>query len=414
MEMKIKPTLLLAIVIFAISFSVVNEFVFADSNTKQLDRHRSAKSDNNVKRAKKFNRSFEVDENSRTIKEEKEKTTREHDIKRAPKSDHKRRIDNKSKRKREIRKQDPSFKKSYRKQRNEKKSKRKHYKSNTDGKKVKRKHNKRVKDNTRKQTRNPKVRPKDAKRQQSRVKEEMPDDNRKIETRQSRRVHEERIKRKHKVKVLEERKRNDHRHKYRPKHKLHNRHKHIYYRTPWYSTWYLAPIQIHYYSVGHRIRHLPRGNIRFFINRALYFYFAGIFYQTHGNEYIVVSAPIGAVVDTLPVGFIAFGANDLDYYYVNNAYYIWDEPRVSYIVVEKPSRAEEIIRQATKGRLYVYPKNGQDEKKQAKDRYKCHQWAISESGFDPTLAERTYDEGGKNNYQRAISACLEGNGYVVK
>ena len=35
---------------------------------------------------------------------------------------------------------------------------------------------------------------------------------------------------------------------------------------------------------------------------------------------------------------------------------------------------------------YVYPSAGQSEQQQAKDRYECHQWAVTQSGFDPSTA----------------------------
>ena len=35
---------------------------------------------------------------------------------------------------------------------------------------------------------------------------------------------------------------------------------------------------------------------------------------------------------------------------------------------------------------YAYPNAGQSEQQQAKDRFECHQWAVSQSGFDPSSA----------------------------
>ena len=36
--------------------------------------------------------------------------------------------------------------------------------------------------------------------------------------------------------------------------------------------------------------------------------------------------------------------------------------------------------------LFVYPKQGQSEEKQAEDRYQCHSWSVGQTGFDPTRA----------------------------
>ena len=34
--------------------------------------------------------------------------------------------------------------------------------------------------------------------------------------------------------------------------------------------------------------------------------------------------------------------------------------------------------------LYIYPKNGQGEELQRRDRYECHEWAAGQTGFDPS------------------------------
>src|SRR5262245_48154362 len=34
--------------------------------------------------------------------------------------------------------------------------------------------------------------------------------------------------------------------------------------------------------------------------------------------------------------------------------------------------------------LYVYPSQGQSQDQQNRDRYECHNWAVSQTGFDPT------------------------------
>src|SRR5215471_6671450 len=62
--------------------------------------------------------------------------------------------------------------------------------------------------------------------------------------------------------------------------------------------------------------------------------------------------------------------------------------------------------------LTLTPKNGQSQQQQWTDRYECHQWAVNQSGFDPT--RKTAPGGsGVEQYQRALSACLEGRGYTV-
>jgi len=203
-------------------------------------------------------------------------------------------------------------------------------------------------------------------------------------------------------------------HKHRPKYNLYRRHQHIYYRSPWYSTHYIAPIHYHYHPIGYHVRVLPQSYVRIVVSGFPYFYYGGVFYRSFDGGYVVVSAPLGAVVHTLPVGFIAFSLGVSTFYYVNNTYYVWDEPREAYLVVEKPDGADKAIADATTGRLFVYPKEGQSEEQQAKDRYECHRWAVTESAVDPTLEEETYSQEQKRDYQRAMGACLEGRGYTVK
>jgi hypothetical protein len=41
---------------------------------------------------------------------------------------------------------------------------------------------------------------------------------------------------------------------------------------------------------------------------------------------------------------------------------------------------------AQNGRMFIYPKNGQSQQKQDKDRYECHTWAVQQTGFDPSQA----------------------------
>jgi hypothetical protein len=62
--------------------------------------------------------------------------------------------------------------------------------------------------------------------------------------------------------------------------------------------------------------------------------------------------------------------------------------------------------------LYVYPAAGQSEAQTAEDRYQCHVWAAGQSGHDPTLGAGTREQA--EGYTRALTACMEGRGYVVR
>ena len=68
-------------------------------------------------------------------------------------------------------------------------------------------------------------------------------------------------------------------------------------------------------------------------------------------------------------------------------------------------------------RLSSLAANRGDEQ-QAADQYECHNWSKSQTGFDPTqpgggVAQN--DTGARRDqYQRAMTACLEARGYSVK
>ena len=62
----------------------------------------------------------------------------------------------------------------------------------------------------------------------------------------------------------------------------------------------------------------------------------------------------------------------------------------------------------------VYPKNGQPQGQIAKDKFECHQWAVGQTGYDPTTGAPASGPANKRtDYMRAQAACLEGRGYSV-
>ena len=62
--------------------------------------------------------------------------------------------------------------------------------------------------------------------------------------------------------------------------------------------------------------------------------------------------------------------------------------------------------------LFVYPAHGQSQEQTRQDRYECYVWASEQSGFDPSVVEKNPD--GRDDYNRAFTACLEGRGYTVR
>jgi hypothetical protein len=73
---------------------------------------------------------------------------------------------------------------------------------------------------------------------------------------------------------------------------------------------------------------------------------------------------------------------------------------------------------SSEGRIFVYPRKGQSEELQARDRYECHSWAVSQTHFDPTQpasgATDAYMNQMRSDYLRAMAACLDGRGYTMK
>ena len=69
-------------------------------------------------------------------------------------------------------------------------------------------------------------------------------------------------------------------------------------------------------------------------------------------------------------------------------------------------------------RIFIYPRQGQSEELQAKDRYECHRWAVNQTHYDPTQPTSGMPEAQMNqmraDYQRAMGACLDAHEYSVK
>jgi hypothetical protein len=120
----------------------------------------------------------------------------------------------------------------------------------------------------------------------------------------------------------------------------------------------------------------------------------------------------------LPPFYTTIWAGGVPYYYANDVYYGWQPALHGYVVVKPPEPEASTDSPVTLDTLYIYPKNGQSEDRQATDKYECHRWAANESGFDPTMPAGgvSPDQVGTRRaaYFRATAACLEGRGYSVK
>ena len=134
---------------------------------------------------------------------------------------------------------------------------------------------------------------------------------------------------------------------------------------------------------------------------------------------------------TLPVGSVTYWWGGVPYYYWQGVYYVWSPDYGEYVVTDPPPVAGGVAEGAapppsaaqpgdTGGRgamsLFVYPKNGQSQQQTDNDRYQCHEWAVGQTGYDPTNTanDRQASTATPQNYKRAVTACLEARGYSVK
>ena len=175
-----------------------------------------------------------------------------------------------------------------------------------------------------------------------------------------------------------------------------------------------------YPARGRYIQRLPRDHRVIVHGRTRYYYHSGVWYRPYGPRFAVVAPPFGLVVPYLPPYYATVWFGGIPYYYANEIYYT----RVpsGYAVVEPPggeaSETPPPEVETSMGELFIYPRQGQSEEQQAKDRYECHAWAVQQTGYDPTRPREgdPADSSGRKReeYQRAMGACLDGRGYTVK
>jgi hypothetical protein len=181
----------------------------------------------------------------------------------------------------------------------------------------------------------------------------------------------------------------------------------------------------HAYPVhGYAVTALPHEHYEVVRGGTHYYVSGGVWYAPHGPGYVVVAAPVGVFVPVLPAFYTTVWFGGLPYYYANDSYYAYRGPTEGYEVVDPPNGAPAASAAAPDPPAapavdpYVYPKNGQSDDQQARDRYECHRWAAGESGYDPTVTDGGVPpqqlDAKRADYARAMGACLEGRGYSVK
>jgi hypothetical protein len=123
---------------------------------------------------------------------------------------------------------------------------------------------------------------------------------------------------------------------------------------------------------------------------------------------------LGLYFATLPLYYQTYWWGGVPYYYADNTYYTWDPNVRQYVTVAPPdgvSAQNGGVPQGTD--LIAYPKNGQSAEQQSRDKFECHQWAVGQSGYDPTTGAAA-PATKRSDYMRAQAACLEGRGYSVQ
>jgi hypothetical protein len=205
----------------------------------------------------------------------------------------------------------------------------------------------------------------------------------------------------------------------------------------------------HYYPPrGYAFAVLPPAHRVVVFGGVRYYFAGGVWYRHAGVNFVVVAPPIGVVVPALPPFDATVWVGGLPYYYANSVYYtqsprgyvVVQEPPSNVIVEQPPSNAAgqqpnhgvvELgpsnavpppppganIGPGPAGQLFIYPRKGQSQAQQAKDRNACDTWAVSQTGYDPS--SQSGNAGNQTDtkladYQRALGACLDGRGYTVK
>jgi hypothetical protein len=180
---------------------------------------------------------------------------------------------------------------------------------------------------------------------------------------------------------------------------------------------------------------LPAGYRPYFHGSDRFYFSGGVWYAPRGAGYVVVRPPVGLVIGVLPPYYSTIWFGGVPYYYADNVYYTWQPDQNGYVVADPPPNADSPTpppdgnagaagappdAQQPPGTpqmdLIIYPKNGQSKEQQSADQYECHTWAKGQTGFDPTQPAGSTSgnpDVARNNYNRAMSACLQARGYQV-
>jgi hypothetical protein len=170
-----------------------------------------------------------------------------------------------------------------------------------------------------------------------------------------------------------------------------------------------------HYPAPRYVQTLPHGHSRHNWNGSNYYQYGGSWYRPYGNRYLAVGAPYGLFMSYLPSYHSSFWFGSSRYFFADNTYYTYEPTRRGYTVSRSPygdDNVDDYDGNQQDDDLYIYPARGQSQQQQEQDRYECHRWAADESDYDPTDSQ--YDSELREDYDRAITACLTGRGYSVR
>ena len=92
---------------------------------------------------------------------------------------------------------------------------------------------------------------------------------------------------------------------------------------------------------GYILHTVPSLALTLTVGGLVYFYHDHLFYRHYPRGYVVVVPPIGALVPTLPVGYVVVYRFGRYYYVYENTYYVWDDGYDAYRIVEAPEAVAE-------------------------------------------------------------------------
>ncbi|AGZ33454.1 MAG: DUF6515 family protein [Pseudomonas sp.] len=168
------------------------------------------------------------------------------------------------------------------------------------------------------------------------------------------------------------------------------------------------------YRPGHTVDRFPDRYWKVPYRGQDYFYSGGYWYRPHGGRYIVVTPPYGVRVDYLPPYAREVWLGGALFFLVADTYYQYLADSREYAVVNPPvARPAPVVPAANGYDVVAYPMYGQGQEQQDQDRYQCHRWAVSQSGFDPANASYAPAANVADTYRRALGACLSGRGYSI-